>query len=219
LRIDMNEETTVDFVEYLFDRLYLYRSTNPRKAKAILKEINDIKKRLEEEGKDTEKMFSRITSNSKMSHKKEKVYAYVDGASRNSHNNKKENKSSIAFAIYDSNKLVFEDYKRIDSTTSVVAEYKALIASLRRLLRDGYRKRKVTVFSDYKPIVNQLKMIYKASKPELVALRDEARSLIERFSFIDVKYISRESNAYADMLANKALDEGSKNHGRRQRAS
>jgi ribonuclease HI len=208
LKFSLDIDETKEYLSYLFDRYYLYKKLNPNKSEKIAKEILKIKSELEKQGYDYHSIFKEIEGQIKIVHKEEKVIAYVDGASRNTHDKIIENDSAIALVLYDGSELVMEDYKRIEPCSSVIAEYKALINSLRVMLKKGYRKREILIYSDYKPIVNQINMIYRTKNPKLVALRDEARSLIERFSFIKIQYIPREGNAYADMLANRALDEG-----------
>ena len=207
MKINMDLEMIVHLLEYYGEQLYLYKAINPARARKIKKSITKLCDHLDEMGYNSKDVLTRIDTKINLAYEDRPVYAYVDGAVRGSHDKSIENESAVAFAIYDGTSLKLEDYHMIEPCSSVIAEYKALIEALRRMLQIGLRKREVHLYSDYKPIVRQLQMRYKASNPKLVALRDEARSLIERFSFIDIEYIPRSGNAYADMLVNKALDE------------
>lgn len=206
MKIEVDLEMIVHLLEYYGDQLYLYRILNQKKAENIKNSIRLLSRQLEENGYDSIAILKRIDTKLDLSHSEEPVYAYVDGAARGSHDNSIDNKSAVAIVIYDNNDLVYKDCHIIEPCSSVEAEYKALIECLQTLLENGYRKRNISLYSDYKPIVRQLEMRYKASNPKLITLRDKARSLIERFSFINIEYIPREGNAYADMLVNQALD-------------
>ena len=88
--------------------------------------------------------------------------------------------------------------------TNNEAEYAAVIFGVRAALRMGVRR--LQVRSDSQLLVQQLRGAYRVKAPHLLALRDEARALGQRFAAFDVQHVPREENVVADALANAALD-------------
>jgi ribonuclease HI len=95
--------------------------------------------------------------------------------------------------------------KFLGDSTNNVAEYMGLILGLKRAKAMGIKE--LEVFSDSELLVKQLSGEYQVKADHLRALYDEARSLLQGFTFIEVRHIPREQNAQADAMSNRAIDE------------
>lgn len=96
------------------------------------------------------------------------------------------------------------DAKYIGVRTNNEAEYEALILALRRALQDDYTK--LTVFSDSKLMVNQMKGNFRVESPLLLPLYEEAYTLACQLDF-EINWIPREKNKEADAVCNQVLDQ------------
>jgi ribonuclease HI len=95
--------------------------------------------------------------------------------------------------------------KFLGDSTNNVAEYMGLILGLKRAKAMGIKE--LEVYSDSELLVKQLAGEYQVKADHLRPLHDEARSLLQGFSFIEVRHIPREENAQADAMSNRAIDE------------
>jgi len=95
--------------------------------------------------------------------------------------------------------------KFLGDSTNNVAEYMGLILGLKRAKAMGIKE--LEVYSDSELLVKQLAGEYQVKADHLRPLHDEARSLLQGFSFIQVRHIPREENAQADAMSNRAIDE------------
>jgi ribonuclease HI len=96
----------------------------------------------------------------------------------------------------------------IGETTNNVAEYRALIAALRRA-PDYLRKvakPELEVRSDSELLIRQMKGEYRIKSPGLIPLAVEAQGLARKFARVAWRHIPREENDRADRLCNKALN-------------
>lgn len=126
---------------------------------------------------------------------------HIDGASRG-------NPGEAGFGIHVTDETGAERaalYGYLGLASNNVAEYQALIHSLRWALGQGARR--VRVFSDSELVVRQIEGRYKVKHPDMVPLHREASSLLRRFEQASVTHVRRERNREADRLANQALDE------------
>ncbi len=89
-------------------------------------------------------------------------------------------------------------------STNNVAEYRALILTLRRALELGCTR--VTVKMDSELVVKQLGGQYRVKDEKMIPLHAEARRLLARFEGQTVEHISRAANKHADKLVNAVLD-------------
>src|SRR6266508_2058530 len=80
--------------------------------------------------------------------------------------------------------------KFLGDSTNNVAEYMGLILGLKRAKAMGIKE--LEVFSDSELLVKQLAGEYQVKADHLRPLHDEARSLLQGFSFIQVRHIPRE---------------------------
>jgi ribonuclease HI len=129
-----------------------------------------------------------------------KIFINVDGASRGN-----PGPAAIGVTLKDEkSQLVSSISEPIGLTTNNQAEYKALIAGLKKSIKLGANQ--VEVRSDSELIVRQMLGIYRVKKEELKPLQEEARKLAGSFSSFKIVAIPREQNKEADKLANLALD-------------
>lgn len=125
---------------------------------------------------------------------------YVDGASRGN-----PGLAGAGAVIKDGEGNVVKRLKRsLGITTNNIAEYKALIMGLKGAKRLGLSR--VKIFADSELVVKQLKGEYRVKNEGLKPLHTEARDLARGFEGFTITYISRDKNAEADKLANKAID-------------
>ena len=92
----------------------------------------------------------------------------------------------------------------IGVTTSNVAEYRALIATLLAARELGVKSVDVLLDSDL--IVQQVKGRYKVKKPHLKPLLAEVKQRLSDFEQYTINHVPRHRNRHADALANQALD-------------
>ncbi len=129
-----------------------------------------------------------------------KLILNVDGASRG-------NPGSAAIGVTlkdEKNVLVAEISEKIGETTNNQAEYRAIIAGLKKAKALGAKE--VLVRSDSELMVRQVLGIYRVKKEELKPLHEEVRRLAGSFTAFQIRNIPREQNREADKLANLALD-------------
>lgn len=127
---------------------------------------------------------------------------YVDGASRGN-----PGRAGAGAVIKDSHGNVIKRMKKgLGITTNNMAEYRALIMGLEEAKRLGLDR--VKVFADSELVVKQIKGEYRVKNETLRPLYSEALDLAEGFEGFNISYITRDKNADADRLANRAIDRG-----------
>ena len=89
-------------------------------------------------------------------------------------------------------------------TTINVAEYKALILTLRRAHDLGCRR--VAVKMDSELVVKQLQGAYRVKDAKMIPLHAEVRRLLATFDHTTIEHVSRAANKHADKLVNAVLD-------------
>lgn len=94
----------------------------------------------------------------------------------------------------------------IGVATNNVAEYRGLIAGLEAAAATGANE--VAVSMDSKLVVEQMSGRWRVKHPDLAVLQREAAALAAHFDQVSYTWIPRASNAYADRLANEAMDAG-----------
>src|SRR3989344_2943447 len=119
---------------------------------------------------------------------------YTDGGSRNN-----PGPAAIGYVIQDSSGRPLKEHgEAIGETTNNVAEYKAVIAALKKLksLIGGERAKKgrIEVRSDSELIVRQLNAEYKIKEPELVPLFVEIWNARQDFGEVLFVHVRREQN-------------------------
>ncbi|MGF2953691.1 bifunctional RNase H/acid phosphatase [Mycobacterium sp. THU-M116] len=130
-----------------------------------------------------------------------KVVIEADGGSRGN-----PGPAGYGAVVYsaDRSTVLAEAKRAIGRATNNVAEYRGLIAGLAGALELGATE--AAVFLDSKLLVEQMSGRWKVKHPDLKELHAEARALASRFDRVRYSWIPRERNAYADRLANEAMD-------------
>ncbi|QLL05578.1 bifunctional RNase H/acid phosphatase [Mycobacterium vicinigordonae] len=100
--------------------------------------------------------------------------------------------------------VLAESKQAIGRATNNVAEYRGLIAGLDDAVKIGATE--VSVLMDSKLVIEQMSGRWKVKHPDLVELHAQAQALASRFRRISYSWIPREQNAFADRLANEAMD-------------
>ena len=129
------------------------------------------------------------------------IIAYIDGASRGN-----PGESGIGVIIKDTKRNTIDKISGyIGKATNNIAEYKALIACLKRV--KDLNLDKLTVFSDSELLVRQMQGKYKVRNEHLKELYKTVQNLLKKSAFsFEIKHISREENREADQLANSGID-------------
>jgi len=115
--------------------------------------------------------------------------------------------AGIGAVLYDENKKVIAEISEyLGETTNNQAEYKALIAALKKA--NGLGIKEAACYLDSELVVKQLKREYKVKNKDLAPLFLEIHNLSLNFEKISYTHIPREQNSVADRLANEAMDRG-----------
>jgi len=94
----------------------------------------------------------------------------------------------------------------IGEATNNFAEYTALVHALRAL--SVFEVDKLRVYTDSELMASQVKGEYKVKDKALRSLYTQTMSMLRRYREWDIEHIPREKNAEADLLANRAINEG-----------
>jgi ribonuclease HI len=100
--------------------------------------------------------------------------------------------------------LIAEVSEYIGVATNNVAEYRALILTLRRALDEGCRI--VDIRMDSELVVRQLEGKYRVKDAKMQPLHAAAVKLLAMFERADVRHVRRDENKLADKLVNAVLD-------------
>ena len=92
----------------------------------------------------------------------------------------------------------------IGVATNNVAEYRGLIAGLRRALE--LQVPAVEVVSDSELVVKQMRGEYRVKNAALRGLHVEATDLARKLGSVEYRHVKRAHNELADRLVNEALD-------------
>lgn len=106
----------------------------------------------------------------------------------------------------ENNHKVAEISKYLGVATNNQAEYKALLAGLKKAKELGADE--VLCYLDSELVVKQLNREYKVKNKDLAPLFIEIYNLSLGFKKISYHHIRREFNKEADCLANEAMDRG-----------
>jgi probable phosphoglycerate mutase len=104
----------------------------------------------------------------------------------------------------DTGEVLAERAAAIGRATNNVAEYQGLLAGLRAAV--DLAPASVEVRMDSKLVVEQMSGRWKVRHPDLAPLQAEGVALVRRLPRVRFGWIPRERNAYADRLANEAMD-------------
>jgi len=137
-----------------------------------------------------------------------KLSAHTDGVSKGN-----PGPAAIGYTIEKESVILGEFYDYIGEATNNVAEYRAVIAALKRMKELGASV--VTIYSDSELVVRHINGTYRVKNPGLKPLYTEVIRLIKDFNSFQIIHLTRENNTLADNLANKAIKE----HKRRKKSS
>ena len=132
-----------------------------------------------------------------------KLTAHTDGASKGN-----PGPAAIGYTI-EKDGVILEDYHEyIGEATNNIAEYRALLAVMKRLKTLGAKT--VAIFSDSELLVQQITGIYRVKNRGLKPLHAEVMNLSRKFDAFTITHIPRCQNSHADRLANQALKDHKK---------
>ena len=129
-----------------------------------------------------------------------KFLLYTDGAARGNPGPA----GAGAFICTPAGEAVAEIAEYLGETTNNVAEYRALLAGLKRLVELGAVE--VEIRADSELMVRQLSGRYRVKHPNLRPLFQEAVALLKKIPKYSITHILRERNKETDRLANQAID-------------
>ena len=135
-----------------------------------------------------------------------RIYAYTDGAARGN-----PGKSASGYHLLDGSHRLIERRAFYNGIcTNNVAEYRAVVAALKRALELFGTEAEIVIVSDSNLVINQLSGKYKVKSENLKALNREGRNLLSRFRshrLLNVRreneYVSRVDGELNDLLDGK----------------
>ena len=132
---------------------------------------------------------------------------YTDGGSRGN-----PGPAAYGFVIQDAKSRTIKEYgEAIGRSTNNIAEYKALVAGLKKLKAligsDKASSAIVEVRADSELLMKHLNGKYKIKEPDLIPLFIEIWNIKQDFKEIIFIHIPREENKMADHMVNAALDQ------------
>lgn len=130
-----------------------------------------------------------------------KFILYTDGAARGNPGPA----GAGAFICTADGHAVAEVAEYLGETTNNVAEYRALVAGLKKLVEMGAEE--IEIRADSELMVRQIQGRYRVKHPNLKPLFEEAIALLKKIGRYSIKHVEREKNKEADRLANQAIDE------------
>ncbi len=131
-----------------------------------------------------------------------KFIIYTDGGARGN-----PGPAGIGAVVYNESKeIVAEISQFLGVATNNQAEYKALIAGLKKVKELGGEE--LDVYMDSELVVKQLKREYKVKDKDLAVLFLEVYNLSLSLKKVNYTHVRREFNKEADKLANMAMDKG-----------
>jgi ribonuclease HI len=89
--------------------------------------------------------------------------------------------------------------------TNNVAEWTALRLGLEAALEHGVAS--LAVRMDSELVVKQISGEYRVKHPDLQPLHQRVKSLLRKFSHVDIQHVRRKENALADAVVNRVLDQ------------
>lgn len=134
----------------------------------------------------------------------EKIIVFTDGGSRGN-----PGKAGVGvFVVDENNKEVARLHKYLGLKTNNEAEYMALNLALNYLKENLTKPTTLTFKLDSKLVVEQMNKNWKIKESRLLSLAEENWKILNSLplSTYEIKYIPREENKMADMLANQAMD-------------
>lgn len=131
---------------------------------------------------------------------------YADGGARGN-----PGPAAIGFVLQDGKGAIIKQVGEvIGETTNNVAEYRAVIAGLKKLKaligKEKCSTAEINVRMDSELVVRQMNAEYKIREPQLVPFFVELWNLRQDFGSVTFMHVRREENRGADRMVNEALD-------------
>ena len=125
-----------------------------------------------------------------------KITLYIDGAA-----DLHSKTAGIGGVIYDSDEEIFSFSEYLHDSTNNEAEYGALIAGLKHLIKLNLLS--PTIYSDSELIVKQVNGEYRVKNDRMIILYNEGINLLSSFNSWSLIHVLRDKNKVADKLANE----------------
>ena len=125
-----------------------------------------------------------------------KITLYIDGAA-----DLHSKTAGIGGVIYDSDEEIFYFSEYLHDSTNNEAEYGALIAGLKHLIKLNLLS--PTIYSDSELIVKQVNGEYRVKNDRMIILYNEVINLLSSFNSWSLIHVLRDKNKVADKLANE----------------
>jgi len=123
-----------------------------------------------------------------------KITLYIDGAA-----DLHSKTAGIGGVIYNSDEEIFSFSEYLHDSTNNEAEYGALIAGLKYLIKLNLLN--PTIYSDSELVVKQVNGEYRVKNDRMIALYNEVIHLLSRFNSWSIIHVLRDKNMVADKLA------------------
>jgi ribonuclease HI len=132
----------------------------------------------------------------------DELHVYVDGAAKGN-----PGPAAIGVVVLTREGRVVASFgETIGETTNNFAEYTALVHALRML--SVFEVDRLRIYTDSELMASQVNGDYRVKEKTLRSLYAQVLSMLRRYREYEVVHIPRENNAEADLLANRALNEG-----------
>lgn len=129
-----------------------------------------------------------------------KIVVHVDGGARGN-----PGPAAIGVVVSGADGAVIDELaERIGDATNNVAEYRAVLAGLRRAAELGASE--LELVNDSELVARQLTGAYKVKHPAMRPLYEQAIGALRGFDSWRIRTVPRAQNARADALVNEALD-------------
>ena len=125
-----------------------------------------------------------------------KITLYIDGAA-----DLHSKTAGIGGVIYNSDEEIFSFSEYLHDSTNNEAEYGALIAGLKYLIKLNLLS--PTIYSDSELIVKQVNGEYRVKNDRMIILYNEVINLLSSFNSWSLIHVLRDKNKVADKLANE----------------
>jgi ribonuclease HI len=132
-----------------------------------------------------------------------KAILYADGACRGNPGPA----GAGAVLIDDRGRVIAELTRFLGTATNNIAEYNGLLLGLEEAQRLGVDELEVRM--DSKLVVEQMSGRWKIKHPNMKPLALKAGALYATFPKRTITHVPRDQNEIADVLSNRAIDEGS----------
>lgn len=129
-----------------------------------------------------------------------KIVVHVDGGARGN-----PGPAAIGVVVSGADGAVIDELaEQIGDATNNVAEYRAVLAGLRRAAELGASE--LELVNDSELVARQLTGAYKVKHPAMRPLYEQAIGALRGFDSWRIRTVPRAQNARADALVNEALD-------------